>query len=46
MLTYDLTRGTGPLYETLYRLIRSDILAGRLSPGGEAALQAGAGPIT
>lgn len=33
MLTYDLTRGTGPLYETLYRLIRSDILAGRLSPG-------------
>ena len=34
MLTYELKKAPGvPLYEALYRCIRSDILAGRLAPG-------------
>ena len=33
MLTYDLDRTTGPLYERLYRAIREDILQGQLAPG-------------
>ena len=34
MLTYELKKSPGvPLYEALYRCIRSDILAGRLAPG-------------
>ena len=34
MLTYELKKAPGvPLYEGLYRCIRDDILAGRLSPG-------------
>ena len=34
MLTYKLEKKPGlPLYESLYRCIRADILAGRLSPG-------------
>ncbi len=34
MLTYDLKKAPGvPLYEALYRCIRSDILSGRLEPG-------------
>ncbi len=34
MLTYDLQKSPGvPLYEALYRCIRSDILSGRLLPG-------------
>ena len=34
MLTYELKKSPGvPLYEALYRCIRSDILSGRLSPG-------------
>lgn len=34
MLTYDLTQaGNDPLYVYLYRCIRDDIIAGRLSPG-------------
>ena len=34
MLTYELKKAPGvPLYEALYRSIRSDILSGRLAPG-------------
>ena len=34
MLTYDLKKAPGvPLYEALYRCIRSDILSGRLAAG-------------
>ena len=34
MLTYELKKSPGvPLYEALYRCIRSDILSGRLAPG-------------
>ncbi|MBQ7415830.1 MAG: PLP-dependent aminotransferase family protein [Oscillospiraceae bacterium] len=34
MLTYDLKKSPGvPLYEALYRCIRSDILSGKLTPG-------------
>ena len=34
MLTYELKKSPGvPLYEALYRCIRSDILSGRLRPG-------------
>ena len=34
MLTYELKKSPGvPLYEALYRCIRSDILSGRLPPG-------------
>ena len=34
MLTYELKKEPGkPLYESLYRCIREDILAGRLAPG-------------
>ena len=34
MLTYDLKKAPGvPLYEALYRCIRSDILSGNLKPG-------------
>ena len=34
MLTYELKKAPGtPLYEALYRCIRDDILAGKLSPG-------------
>ena len=34
MLTYELKKSPGvPLYEALYRCIRSDILSGRLTPG-------------
>ena len=34
MLTYDLKKSPGvPLYEALYRCIRSDILEGKLTPG-------------
>ncbi len=34
MLTYELKKEPGlPLYESLYRCIRGDILAGRLAPG-------------
>ncbi len=34
MLTYELKKAPGvPLYEALYRCIRSDILSGNLSPG-------------
>ena len=33
MLTYDLTKEKLPLYEALYRAIREDILAGRLTAG-------------
>ena len=33
MLTYNLEQGNMPLYESLYRSIREDILAGRLRPG-------------
>ena len=34
MLTYELKKSPGvPLYEALYRCIRSDILSGRLMPG-------------
>lgn len=33
MLTYDLDRSGGNLYESLYRAIREDILTGRLSAG-------------
>ena len=34
MLTYELKKEPGlPLYESLYRCIRSDILSGRLTPG-------------
>ena len=34
MLTYELKKSPGvPLYEALYRCIRSDILSGKLSPG-------------
>lgn len=34
MLTYELKKMPGiPLYETLYRCIRSDILSGKLEPG-------------
>ena len=34
MLTYELNKSPGvPLYEALYRCIRSDILAGNLKPG-------------
>ncbi len=34
MLTYELKKAPGvPLYEALYRCIRSDILSGRLTPG-------------
>jgi len=34
MLTYELTKSKGlPLYESLYRCIREDILTGRLAPG-------------
>lgn len=33
MLTYHLEQQKMPLYETLYRCIREDILAGRLRPG-------------
>ena len=34
MLTYELKKSHGvPLYESLYRCIRSDILSGRLAPG-------------
>ena len=34
MLTYELKKSPGvPLYEALYRCIRSDILSGRLEPG-------------
>ena len=34
MLTYELKKAPGvPLYEALYRCIRSDILCGKLSPG-------------
>lgn len=31
MLTYDLTKSSGPLYQTLYELIKADIQKGRLS---------------
>ena len=35
MLTYDLTaRGNTPIYEYLYRCLRSDILSGALEVGG------------
>ena len=34
MLTYELKKAPGmPLYESLYRAIRADILSGRLAPG-------------
>ena len=34
MLTYELKKAPGvPLYESLYRCIRADILSGKLSPG-------------
>ncbi len=34
MLTYELKKAPGlPLYESLYRCIRADILSGRLAPG-------------
>ena len=34
MLTYKLEKKPGlPLYESLYRCIRADILSGRLAPG-------------
>ena len=34
MLTYELKKAPGePLYESLYKCIRSDILSGRLAPG-------------
>ena len=34
MLTYELKKAPGqPLYESLYRQIREDILSGRLAPG-------------
>lgn len=34
MLTYELTKQPGlPLYESLYRCLREDILTGRLAPG-------------
>ena len=34
MLTYELKKAPGvPLYESLYRCIREDILTGKLSPG-------------
>ena len=34
MLTYELKKAPGvPLYEALYRCIRSDILSGKLAPG-------------
>ena len=34
MLTYDLTaRGNTPIYEYLYRCLRSDILSGALEVG-------------
>lgn len=34
MLTYELEKAPGkPLYETLYRLIREDILTGKIQPG-------------
>ena len=34
MLTYELNKSPGvPLYEALYRCIRSDILSGNLKPG-------------
>ena len=34
MLTYELKKAPGmPLYESLYRSIRADILSGRLAPG-------------
>lgn len=34
MLTYELEKKPGvPLYEALYRCIRSDILSGKLAPG-------------
>ena len=34
MLTYELKKAPGlPLYESLYRYIRDDILSGKLSPG-------------
>ena len=34
MLTYELKKAPGvPLYEALYRCLRSDILSGRLAPG-------------
>ena len=34
MLTYDLKKAPGvPLYESLYRCIRADILSGALRPG-------------
>ena len=34
MLTYELNKAPGvPLYEALYRCIRSDILSGKLAPG-------------
>ena len=36
MLTYELKKSPGvPLYEALYRCIRSDILSGRLAPGSK-----------
>ena len=36
MLTYDLKKSPGvPLYEALYRCIRSDILSGVLAPGAK-----------
>ena len=34
MLTYELEKKPGvPLYESLYRCIRADILSGKLAPG-------------
>ncbi|MBE6946340.1 MAG: PLP-dependent aminotransferase family protein [Ruminococcaceae bacterium] len=33
MLTYDLTKTHGPMYDALYRAIRADILGGTLAPG-------------
>ena len=34
MLTYELKKAPGlPLYESLYRCIRADILSGALAPG-------------
>ena len=36
MLTYELKKAPGvPLYEALYRCIRSDILSGKLAPGAK-----------
>ena len=36
MLTYELKKSPGvPLYESLYRCIRADILSGALAPGAK-----------